>query len=138
MEDTDEEANRLAYLQAAYMQQYELISNEIETYTIAQESLLRNLELIEHIGSVENSKILSGNGGIMFNATTGKLDSVLVYVGAGYVVEKSLDEAKSFLQKLSRANEENINRLSAEKNRLEKMLIEVSHSADALQNRRQQ
>ncbi|MGC8676434.1 MAG: hypothetical protein ACP5T3_02885 [Candidatus Micrarchaeia archaeon] len=136
--DNSDEVNRLAYLQAAYTQQYELISNEIATYVLTRDSLMRSAELAERIGSVENANILAGNGSIMFAASTASIKRMMVYVGAGYVVEKSIEETKAFIEKLTKANEEAIQKLSAEKNKIERTLAEISYDLNALQGGAQQ
>ncbi len=136
-ENEEEDLNRLAYLQAAYTQQYELLTQELATYTLAKESLSRSIEMLENSKNIENSKILVNNGAIFFEAKTEKIDKVLVYVGAGYSVEKSIEEAKSILDKMLNENNEIIKKLNQEKDEVDKALMRINYSITALQARSQ-
>jgi len=130
-----EDANRLAYLQAAYNQQYELITNEIATYTMAQEALSKNKDTLDRIDNIENSKILvSMGGGTYVEASVGKISSVLTYVGAGYFVDMTIEEAKKFLSKNIEAGSEMIKQMIKDKNAVETQLLKINLALAKLQS----
>ncbi|MGC8547405.1 MAG: prefoldin subunit alpha [Candidatus Micrarchaeia archaeon] len=137
-DNTEEDINRLTYLQAVYTQQYELISNEIATYSLAQETLLRNKDLLENAKGIEDSNVLMNSGNIFFEAKTGKMDKVLVYVGAGYVLEKTAEEAKKFVDERSKETAEILEKLVKERSKIEQTLVEINYSLSALQSKAQQ
>ncbi len=57
------------------------------------------LEALDVLSKSENKELLVPVGaGALLSATAGSLQKLIVSVGAGVAVEKSLDSAKSFLQ----------------------------------------
>lgn len=137
--DPQELLMQLRYLQNIYSQQYEAIENDIATYTIANTSLQRNIDLLEHSGSIENSNIIiSGEGGAYIPAKISKVDKVMTYVGAGYMIEKSVADAAAFLRANQKSSEAFLNRLVSDKQRIEKELIDISFKMNALQAQQQQ
>ena len=137
--DAKEIMMQLRYLQNIYSQQYEAIENDIATYTIANTSLRRNLDLIERAGSVQNSNIIiSGEGGAYIPAKIAKVDKVMTYVGAGYMVEKSVSDAAEFLKGNLNSSETFLNKLVADKQKIERELIDISFKMNALQTQQAQ
>lgn len=136
--DPRELAAQLRYLQDLYSQQYQALQDNIATFTIAQSSLQRNIELLEKAGSVEGQNILlDGEGGTYLNARLEKLDRVLVYVGAGYIIEKDLGSATSFLKDNAAKGEQLLNRLTSDRQKIEKELINIAVKLNALQQQMQ-
>lgn len=129
---------QLRYLQDLYSQQYQALQDNIATFTIAQSALQRNIELLDNADSVEGKSILlDGEGGTYMNATLGKFGSVLVYVGAGYIIEESLADAKSFLKNNEAKGEQLLNRLVSDRQKVEKELIDISFKLNAVQQQMQ-
>src|SRR5271154_4969880 len=125
--DAKEIMMQLRYLQNIYGQQYEAIENDVATYTIANTSLQRNIDLLQNAASLENSNIIiSGEGGAYVPAKISKMDKVMTYVGAGYLVEKSITEASEFLRANQKKSEEFLNRLMSDKQRIERELMDIS------------
>lgn len=125
---------QLRYLQSVYSQQYELLENEIATFTIAMGSVQKNLETLESRERLSNSTILiSGEGGAYIEAGIKSLEKALVYVGAGYLVEKKVDEAKEYLKGNSKKQEETIRKLNAERQKIEKELMDISYRLSSLE-----
>jgi prefoldin alpha subunit len=137
--DPQELLMQLRYLQSVYTQQYEALESDIATYTIANTSLQRNLELVEERTEVEGANIMiGGEGGAYIPAKIGKVESVMTYVGAGYMIEKSAAEAADFLRKNQKSSEDFLSRLVAEKQRVEKELLDISFKMSALQSQQDQ
>lgn len=133
-QDPNEILMQLRYLQSLYGQQYENLENNIATYTLTNTSLMRNIELLEKSKSVENSSIMiSGEGGAYIPAKISKVDKVMTYIGGGYMVDKSIDEALEFLRANSKKGEEILNKMLAEKKRVESELMDIEYKIGALQ-----
>ncbi len=132
--DPQEIMMQLQYLQNIYSQQYQAIENDVATYTIANTSLQRNIDLLDHASELENSNIIiSGEAGAYIPAKVSKVDMVMTYVGAGYLVEKSVADASAFLRANQKKGEEFLNRLLSDKQRIERELMDISFKMNALQ-----
>jgi len=124
---------QLRYLQSVYSQQYELIENEIATFTIAMGAVQRNLEILESKDKLANSTILiNGDGGAYIEASIKSVNKALVYVGAGYLVEKDAEAAMEFLKGNGKKQEDAIKKLISEKEKIEKELVDISYKLSAL------
>lgn len=123
---------QLRYLQSVYSQQYELLQNEIATFTMALGSTQKNADLLENRDKISNSTILiSGEGGAYIEASIKSIDRAIVYVGAGYLVEKSAEEAMEYLKTNAAKQEETMKRLVADRQRIEKELMDISFKLSA-------
>ncbi len=137
-QDSNEILMQLRYLQELYGQQYESLQNNIATYTMANTALQRNISLIERSKSVEGSSVMiGGESGAYIPAKVQKVDTVLTYVGGGYMVDKSTEKALVFLRENQKRGEELIGRLVAEKQKLERELIDVQYKIGLLQYQQQ-
>lgn len=132
--DPQELMAQLQYLQQIYSQQYQALEDNIATYTIAQSALQRNIEMLEKTELLKGANILmDGEGGTYIDAKMGNLERVLVYIGAGYIVEKSAEQAKSFLKDNETKGEQLMKRLAADKQKVENELIDIAYKMNALQ-----
>lgn len=130
---------QLRYLQSLYTQQYETLNNSIASYTLNATSLQRNIDLLEKASKVENSNILvSGEGGSYVSAKIGKVESVMTYVGGGYLVEKTIDGALTFMKSNQKRGEEVMNRMISDKQKLEGELIDIDYKLNSIQYQLQQ
>lgn len=133
-QDANEILMQLRYMQSLYGQQYENLENNIATYTMTNTSLQRNIELLEKSKSMENSHIMiSGEGGAYVPAKIEKVNSVLTYVGGGYLIETTVDQSLEFLRANSKKGEEILNKILAEKKKVEKELVDIDLKLNALQ-----
>ena len=125
---------QLRYMQNVYSQQYEFIQNEISAYIAELNALRGNLSIIENAPTLDNSKVLVDcDGGAYVEASLGKVQKMIVYVGAGYLVEKSLEDAKRFVNENSARREEMIRRLDGEKKKLESELVNIAYKLASMQ-----
>ncbi|MDE1823900.1 MAG: hypothetical protein KGI00_01145 [Candidatus Micrarchaeota archaeon] len=125
---------QLQYLQNLYSQQYDYIEENLASYTIANNSVRRSIELLSGADSVKNSKVLmSPDAGIYMEASIGELRSIITYVGAGYLVEKSVEDAKAFMEQNQRKGEEVLMKLVSDKQKLEKELLDINYRMGVLQ-----
>lgn len=91
------------------------------------------LENIEMIKSNETLQNLGSDFYIRSRVVDGK--SVLVGVGAGYVIEKSIGEAEGYANSLIERKRNMINRLAKNKSELEAAIVELTYRIDALGHR---
>lgn len=137
-QDLNEIFMQLRYLQGLYGQQYENLENNIATYNLANSSLQRNIEMLEKSKSMEGSNIMiGGEGGAYMSAKVSKTDRIITYVGGGYMVEKSVEEALSFLRENEKRGVEMLSKLLSEKKQIEKDLLDVQYKMNSLQYQQQ-
>lgn len=135
----DEVIEQLRYLQGLYSQQYENLQNSIASYSMSATALQRNIELLERYGTVQNSRIMvSGEGGVYVPAKLEGADSVLTYVGGGYLVEQQPEEALGFMKENQKKGEQLLNRMLSEKKKVEGELIDIEYKLNAIAYRAQQ
>ncbi len=127
-QDVQEAMAQLQYLQSVYTQRYEILSEQITAYNLAREAVLRSVDLIDHAKSIENSNVLvNAEGGTYIEASVKKVESVMTYVGAGYLVEKNIADAKEFLEQAIKNSESAASRLVSERQKVEKELFDISY-----------
>ncbi|MDE1860096.1 MAG: prefoldin subunit alpha [Candidatus Micrarchaeota archaeon] len=132
--DPRELLGQLQYLQQIYSQQYQALEDNIATYTIAQSSLRNNIELLGKSDMVKGTNILIDcEGGTYIDGRIADMKRVLVYIGAGYMVEKKVPQAIEFLKENEAKGEQLLNRLTADKRKVEGELIEIAYKMTALQ-----
>lgn len=129
----EEAQAQLRYLQELYSQQYQLLENEIASFSMAIGTLNRNIELLENKDRLANSAILiNAEGGAYIEASIKSMDRVMVYIGAGYLVEKGIEDAKLYLKGNSKKQEETFKKLAADKQKIEKELVDISYKLSTL------
>lgn len=123
----------LRYLQQLYQNQYVGIAQEINIAIDA----LRTLDNVQ--GTLENIDTLNGKNSLVPVGPSTYLDgkitnakSVVIGIGAGYLVEKDIDGAKSYISKMTEKETQHINRLNKAKREIEGALMEISYKADEL------
>lgn len=132
--DPRELYSQLRYLQNLYSQQYEFVEDNLATYSIANNTIKKNLELLDNAASAKGSKILvNPEGGIYFEASVKEMNKIITYVGAGYLAEKSIDQAKEFLTENQKKGEEVLKKLISDKQKLENELLDINYKLAALE-----
>ena len=96
---TRDAINQLRYLQNVYSQQYEVLENQISTYTMSIDAILKGVEALEKATTAEKSKTLINTGpGVYMEGEITNNKTTLTYVGAGYLIEKTVAQAKEFIE----------------------------------------
>ena len=132
-QDLQEMLAQLQYLQNVYTQRYDILNEQIATYNIAKEAVLRNIDMINRASSMDNKAILlNADGGAYIEANIKKLDKMITYVGASYLVEKPLAEAKDFLQNTVKGGDAAVSKLIEERRKVEKELFDISYKLAAI------
>ncbi|MEM0201310.1 MAG: prefoldin subunit alpha [Candidatus Micrarchaeaceae archaeon] len=129
-----EAINQLRYLQNVYSQQYELLENQISTYTISIDAILKGVEALEKITISEKNKTLINTGpGVYMEGEITNTKTTLTYVGAGYLIEKTISEAKEFIELNKKKQEEVLKKLLLEKSKLQNELIDIMYKLESIQ-----
>lgn len=136
-EQNDTEAQnalaQLQYVKNAYTQRYELLNSQLTALGIAHESAIRGLELVSNASNINSSEILlSTDDATYITARVGKVESILTYIGGNYLVEKPVQEAKTFLEQNLKENESIRSKLVTEMQGVERELFNISYRIAAL------
>jgi prefoldin alpha subunit len=135
----EEELNRLLFIQNVYNQQYEAVMGELTSFSMAQAALRRNIHLLESKDRVKGSEILvNAEGGTYIEAALKDMKKVITYVGAGYLVDKEVGQAKEFLTKSLESSETQLKKLAEDKQKLENELMRIQYELERLQQQEQQ
>ena len=125
---------QLRYLERLYSQQYEVINDEIATYTIGLSGLRKNIEFLDTYGSIKGiNTLINCEGGTYVHAKIAESSTVLTYIGAGYLVEKGIEEAKAFVKENEKKEEEILKKLSVEKQKISAELADITYRLGALE-----
>ncbi len=131
---TRDAINQLRYLQNVYSQQYEVLENQISTYTMSIDAILKGVEALEKATTAEKSKTLINTGpGVYMEGEITNNKTTLTYVGAGYLIEKTVAQAKEFIELNKKKQEEVLKKLLSEKSKLQSELIDVMYKLESLQ-----
>jgi prefoldin alpha subunit len=126
---------QLQYLQQVYSQQYEVLNQSIDSYTAMQAVLNGNIEIIDNGKHLDNKQIFVGTeGGMYISAESKPLKSVITYIGAGYLVEQNLEDAKQFFQDKVTKGEELIKKLVAQRQKIRDELADINYRIGAIQS----
>ncbi|HJK00720.1 MAG TPA: prefoldin subunit alpha [Methanocorpusculum sp.] len=95
----EQEVQALRSYAAEYSQQFELLSQQLRFIESARAESLASIETLEALINTtgELSTLLSLGGGVSVRALVQDTKKMLVGIGAGVMVEKSTEEAISFL-----------------------------------------
>ena len=134
-QDVQEAMAQMEYLQNVYTQRYDMLNEQIATYNLAREAVMRSIEIIDNAKSLENSHVLlNTEGGTYIEASVSRLEKMMTYVGAGYLVEKTVAGAKEFLEAAMKSSEVAASRLVSEKQKVEKELFDISYRMAAFRS----
>jgi prefoldin alpha subunit len=129
---------QLQYLYNVYTQQHGLLENELAALRMTSAAITRNIETLENKERLSGSKILiNGEGGAYFTATMDSIDKILVYVGAGYLIEKEASQALDYLKANYKKQDEIIRKLNADKQSVEKELVSITYNLSQMEQQRQ-
>ena len=129
----EEELYTLSYMQQLYQNQYSTIVSEINRdiqYLNELGALKKTLEGVELVMGRDVLVNLGANA--YMNSRAEKLDSVLIDIGAGYVVEKSVDDATLFVDARVERSTKMFNSLVKSRNELRDAIVEVARRIDTL------
>ncbi len=121
------------YLQQIYQNQYGLVSQELNNRTENMRELDAAQKALENIDTIKDKSTMIPVGANTF--ALGKITdnkSVVVGIGAGYMVEKNIEEAKNYIAKALEQETKYINQLNKNKKDVEAALMEIAFKVDEL------
>ncbi len=125
---TGQTLDELRYMQSVYQGQYEAISASINAVMQEMQALGSAQRTLENNGMLKDKDVLVGLGGGAY--ALGRIsdnNSVLVSVGAGYLVEKDAESARGYVESLIKMHTEEFNRLASSRKQIENALMELSY-----------
>ncbi len=126
MADQEMNLEQLKYMQGVYGQEYEALAANINSYVSLSAMMSRNIEFIENVERVKGSNMLLNlEAGTYMEVKASNTDKVFTYVGFGYVVEKSKDEAKAFLEENRKKTDEIVKKLTVDREKIETELMSI-------------
>ena len=129
----EQDLETLRYLQQLYEGQYATISegmNRSIQYMSELTQAQRTLDKIEIVRSKES--LMHVGAGVYLSAKTKNAEKVTVNIGSGYMIEESVEDAKSFIaSRLEKATAE-FNRLAGSRKEIDNVLSDISRRIDAL------
>jgi prefoldin alpha subunit len=132
-ENTNEAVNQLRYLQSIYTQEYEAVLNDLSNYTLAYNAIERNIEVLEKLNILEGANVLLNlEAGTYVEAKVSNIKNAMTYVGSGYLVEKSVEDAKEFLSSSAKRQEGLLKQIAEQKNKIEKELINIAFELESI------
>ncbi len=126
-------AEELRYIQQIYQNQYMLINQQIETSIAALRELEATRLTLENYDNIKGRKNLMPLGAGVFAAgSINDNGTVLADVGAGYMVERKVGEAKGAITTGMDKTTETIKKLQKNRKDIESALMDVSYKLDSL------
>ena len=123
----------LRYFQQLYQNQYMEVAREISDAI----SLLQTIETVQH--TLENTEEIGDKNAMIpvgpstyFSGKITDAKTVVMGVGAGYLIEKDINSAKAYMSKMMEKETQHIGRLNKSKKELEGALMEISYKVEEL------
>jgi prefoldin alpha subunit len=123
----EQEVQTLRSYAAEYSQQFELLSQQLRFIESARAESLASIEALEALAATngEISTLLGLGGGVSVRALVADTRKMLVGIGAGVTVEKSTEEAISFLRDRILEMDASGKRLSESLGKLQSQMVAV-------------
>ncbi len=132
----EEELYTLSYMQQLYQSQHNAVVNEMNRVVQYLNELASLKKTLDDSGMLDGKDVLVSLGaGAYMNSRSDRLESVLVDIGAGYVVEKDIGAAKAFVDDRTQRSTQTFNNLVKNRNELRDAIIDVARRIDALNRR---
>lgn len=121
-------ADELRYIQQVYQNQYALIGNNINLLVQEVGQLNSAQKTIENLNLIKEKDVITNIGSDFYLfGKVPRTDTVLVGVGAGYLIEKDPESAKEYVTSLIKKRTESLNVLTKNRKELENALVEISY-----------
>ncbi len=136
MAEANEQLERLAYEYQLLKAQAQLLAQNLELLTMGRNEFQAVKETLEGLKDVEAEKpeiLVPIGAGSFLKGIIVDRENAIVSVGAGYAVEKSLDDAIAYLEERVKEYDEAIAKTQEGLKKLEGQLNELARKAQALQ-----
>ena len=128
-EEPRQSMEEVRYMAQLYNDRYTALNTEIKELVADLGSLSNSKKTLEEFDSIKGRKILTPISNIMQIFSTAEAsDKVLVSVGGGYILEKSIAEAQQFLDKMLDGKNRQLASMSKEKDTVENILLRLSYT----------
>ena len=138
MAEANEQLERLAYEYQLLQAQAQLLAQNLELLTMGRNEFQAVKETLEGLKKVEDEKpeiLVPIGAGSFLKGIIVDRENAIVSVGAGYAVEKSLDDAIACLEERVKEYDEAIAKTQEGLKKLEAQLNELAKKAQALQSK---
>ncbi|WP_297520201.1 prefoldin subunit alpha [Thermococcus sp.] len=138
MAEANEQLERLAYEYQLLQAQAQLLAQNLELLTMGRNEFQTVKETLEGLKKVEDEKpeiLVPIGAGSFLKGIIVDRENAIVSVGAGYAVEKSLDDAIAYLEERVKEYDEAIAKTQEGLRKLETQLNELAKKAQALQDK---
>ncbi len=138
MAEANEQLERLAYEYQLLQAQVQLLAQNLELLTMGRNEFQAVKETLEGLKKVEDEKpeiLVPIGAGSFLKGIIVDRENAIVSVGAGYAVEKSLDDAIAYLEERVKEYDEAIAKTQEGLRKLEAQLNELAKKAQALQDK---
>jgi prefoldin alpha subunit len=136
MAERNEKLERLAYEYQLLQAQAQLLAQNLELLTLGRNEFSAVKDTLEGLKKTEEEKpeilVPIGAGSFLKGVLVDK-DNAIVSVGAGYAVERSIEDAISYLEKRIKEYDEAIVKTQDALKKLETQLQELAKRAQELQ-----
>jgi len=139
MAGTNEQLERLAYEYQLLQAQAQVLSQNLELLTLGRNEFMAVRETLEKLRDMDEEKpevLLPLGAGSFLKARVEDREHAIVSVGAGYAIEKGIDDAIAYLEERIREHDETIAQTQEALRRLEGQLGELAGKARELQQKR--
>jgi prefoldin alpha subunit len=124
-------AEELRYMSQVYQGQYDTIVREINAKIAQVKELNGAQQALERMEVIGGSKALTPVGyDVYLDSSVARSDRVVVGVGAGYLVEKGVDEAKQYVAMAVEKETKAISNMTRAKKEVEAALIEIMYKLE--------
>ena len=128
-EEPRQSLEEIRYMAQLYNDRYTALNAEIKELVADIGSLSNSKKTLEEFDFIKGRKILTPISNIMQIFSTAEAsDKVLVSVGGGYILEKSIAEAQQFLDKMLDGKNRQLASMSKEKDTVENILLRLSYT----------
>ena len=128
-EEPRQSMEEVRYMAQLYNDRYTALNAEIKELVADIGSLSNSKKTLEEFDFIKGRKILTPISNIMQIFSTAEAsDKVLVSVGGGYILEKSIAEAQQFLDKMLDGKNRQLASMSKEKDTVENILLRLSYT----------
>ncbi|BAA29615.1 151aa long hypothetical protein [Pyrococcus horikoshii OT3] len=138
MAQNNKELEKLAYEYQVLQAQAQILAQNLELLNLAKAEVQTVRETLENLKKIEEEKpeilVPIGAGSFLKGVIVDK-NNAIVSVGSGYAVERSIDEAISFLEKRLKEYDEAIKKTQGALAELEKRIGEVARKAQEVQQK---
>ncbi len=125
--------DQLRYMKDLYAQEYESVIANMNNYIASSSTIARNIEFIEKLDQVKGKNMLLNlEAGTYIEAKPGNVEKIFTYVGFGYMVEKSRDEAKAFLAENKKKTDGVVDKLNKDREKIEQQLVNIELKLNAI------